>query len=306
MNYAVIGTGAIGGFYGGMLANAGAEVHFLFHSDYKEAKERGLIVKSVLGDFTINPVNAYNSTKDMPPCDVIIVGMKTVNEALLPDMIRPILKSDSLVVLIQNGLNMEEYIAAALPDSISMAGGMAFICSNKIGPATINHLDYGRLTLGLHKGSQQKLEQFMQELTDARVDTVFAPDLYLARWKKLVWNIPYNGMAVILDTITEQLMNNEATRRLIYDVMLEVLKGADACGVKIPQSFADEMMDATDHMRPYKPSMRLDYDNKRPMEIEYIYSEPLRSALSKGVDMPKIRVMEQQLKFIQCKYCKKN
>lgn len=302
MNYAIIGTGAIGGFYGGMLAHAGNEVHFLFHSDYKEAKERGLVVKSIYGDFTINPINAYNSTADMPACDVIIVGMKTVNEQMLPEMIKPVLKPTSLVVLIQNGLNIEKHIAEQLPESVGVAGGMAFICSNKVGPATINHLDYGFLNVGLYRGSEQMLHQFCDDMNAAGVKTTYSLDLKEARWKKLVWNIPYNGMTVILDTTTECLMKNQASRALIYDVMLEVLKAADANGVHIPQSFADEMMDLTDNMRPYKPSMRLDFDNHRPMEIRYIYSETINAAHESGIQVPKIEVMEQQLKFIQSTY----
>lgn len=302
MTYAIIGTGAIGGFYGGMLAHAGHDVHFLFHSDYNEAKERGLIVKSIYGDFTINPVNAYKSSKDMPACDVIIVGMKTVKEQMLPELIKPVLKPTSLVVLIQNGLNIEKHIAEQLPESVSVAGGMAFICSNKIGPATINHLDYGFLNVGLYRGSEQMLHQFCDDMNASGVKTTYAPDLKEARWKKLVWNIPYNGMTVILDTTTECLMKNQASRALIYDIMLEVLKAADANGVHIPQSFADDMMDLTDNMRPYKPSMRLDFDNHRPMEIHYIYSETINAAHESGIKIPKIEVMEQQLKFIQSTY----
>ena len=302
MNYAIIGTGAIGGFYGGMLAKSGKEVHFLFHSDYEQALGNGLQVDSVSGDFCIRPVKAYKSTADMPPCDLILVCLKTINNRLLADMLRPILKPDSTVVLVQNGLDIERQAAEVLPANVGVAGGMAFICSNKIGPAHIRHLDYGRLTVGAYRGGSQALEQLCSDLHAAGVEALLAPDLHEARWKKLVWNIPYNGMTVILDSTTEQLMRQADSRALIYDIMLEVLRGAEADGVHIPTAFADEMMRSTDQMRPYKPSMRLDFDHHRPMEIEAIYSNPLAAARSHGVDLPKIAVMEQQLKYIQQTY----
>ena len=302
MNYAIIGTGAIGGFYGGMLAKAGKEVHFLFHSDYEQALQSGLRVDSVSGDFCIHPVNAYQSTADMPVCDIVLVCLKTTNNRLLADMLRPILKADSLVVLIQNGLGIERNAAEVLPQGVGVAGGMAFICSNKIGPAHIHHLDYGKLTVGSYRGGDDKLQTLCSDLSQAGVECVLAPDLHEARWKKLVWNVPYNGMTVILDSTTEQLMAQADSRALIYDVMLEVLRGAEADGVHIPTAFADEMMRSTDQMRPYKPSMRLDFDHHRPMEIEAIYSSPLAAARAHGVDLPKIAVMEQQLNYIQQTY----
>lgn len=302
MKYAIIGTGAIGGFYGGMLAKSGKEVHFLFHSDYKEACSSGLTVDSVMGDFCINPIHAYRNTADMPACDIILVCLKTTNNRLLADMLRPILKPDSQIVLVQNGLGIEQQLADVLPPSTAIAGGMAFICSNKIGPAHIRHLDYGKLTVGVHQGDCSKLQILCNDLAKAGVETVLAPDLLEARWKKLVWNVPYNGMTVILDTTTEHLMQQPDSRALIYDIMLEVLRGAEANGVHIPRSFADEMMASTDAMRPYKPSMRLDYDHRRPMEIDAIYTGTLQAARNKGVDLPKIAVMEQQLRFIQQTY----
>ena len=83
MRYGVIGTGAIGGYYGAKLAQTGKEVHFLFHKDYDYVKEHGLQVDSCDGSFHLEDVNAYQSTKDMPMCDVVLIGLKTVNTGLI-------------------------------------------------------------------------------------------------------------------------------------------------------------------------------------------------------------------------------
>ena len=98
MKYGVIGAGAVGGYYGSKLVNAGKEVHFLFHKHFDYVKQHGLQVDSCDGSFHLDDLNAYQHAEDMPPCDVVLVGLKTVNNYLLPKLLSPLLKDDTLVV----------------------------------------------------------------------------------------------------------------------------------------------------------------------------------------------------------------
>jgi 2-dehydropantoate 2-reductase len=297
--YGVIGTGALGGFYGGMLAKAGQEVHFLFRSDYEHVRKHGLQVDSVNGDFHLKKVNAYSNPQDMPLCDVVLVCLKTTGNHHLPEIIEPMLHPGSVVVLLQNGLGLEEDLSAQLP-GVAIAGGLAFICSNKIGPGHIHHLDYGKLIIGSYNVPDQEiLAQVVSDFQQAGVLTDFSPDLKFARWQKLVWNIPFNGMTVVLNTTTDRLMANEQTRELSKGLMLEVIRGANACGVPLKESLAQQMIDMTIKMKPYAPSMKLDYDHRRAMEIEYIYSKPIQTALEAGFVMHQVSMLEKQLRFIQ-------
>ncbi len=301
LKYAVIGTGAIGGYFGGKLAQAGGEVHFLFRSDYKVVKEKGLQINSVNGDFLINPVNAYQSTQDMPICDVVLVGLKTTANDLLPELLKPILHKNSLVVLIQNGLGVEEKLADFFPN-VGIAGGMAFICSQKNSPGVISHLDYGQLNLGLYQGDAKLLKQVSTDFLEAGVKINVAENLGYARWQKLLWNVPFNGMCVVLNTNTEKLMENEATRELSKNIMFEVIQAARKCGYDLSDELPDKMIKMTMQMKPYAPSMKLDFDNKRPLEIEAIYSAPILAARKAGYEMKKVTMLEQQLKFIGANY----
>ena len=106
MKYGIIGTGAIGGYYGGKLARAGQEVHFLFHSDYEFVKRNGLQIDSCDGSFHVQ-ANAYQTTSDMPQCDVVLVCLKSVNNTKLKELLPPLLHENTLVVLIQNGIGIE-------------------------------------------------------------------------------------------------------------------------------------------------------------------------------------------------------
>ena len=299
IRYGVIGTGALGGFYGGMLAKAGQEVHFLFRSDYEHVRKHGLQVDSVNGDFHLPEVNAYHNPEEMPLCDVILVCLKTTGNHHLPELIKPILHAKSVVVLLQNGLGLEEDFSTQLP-GVAIAGGLAFICSNKIGPGHIHHLDYGKLNIASHNVTDHTvLAQVVSDFQQAGIHADLLPDLKFARWQKLVWNIPFNGMTVVLNTTTDRLMSNDQTRELSKELMLEVIRGANACGVPLKESLAQQMIDMTIKMKPYAPSMKLDYDHRRAMEIEYIYSKPLETARIDGFEMRKVAMLEKQLQFIQ-------
>ncbi|MFA6819400.1 MAG: putative 2-dehydropantoate 2-reductase [Bacteroidaceae bacterium] len=298
LKYAVIGSGAIGGFYGGKLANAGHDVHFLFHKDYEHAAKNGLCVDSVNGNFNILPINAYRSTTNMPPCDVILVCLKTTQNHILPDLLQPIIKAGTCIIMIQNGLGMESDLSTYFPDN-GIVGAMAFICSNKIGPGHINHLHYGALTIANFRNtSSGQMEEVAHDFISAGVPVRIADSLLTARWRKLVWNIPYNGLSVVLHSQTDKLNAQPNTRQLLTDLMSEVIDAANACGANIPVSFASEMIKSTDSMKPYSPSMLLDYERQQQMEIQYMYSNPIRSAAEYGFIMKKTEVLEQQLRYI--------
>ena len=299
MTYSVVGMGAIGGYYGGRLANAGREVHFLSHSDYEYVLQHGLKVDSCNGNFYLPHINAYGASKDMPKTDVIIVGLKSVkNHDVLPELLRPIIHEDSVVVLIQNGIGLEDDLQAQFP-GVHIVAGLAFICSAKAAPGYINHQCYGSINLGNYSCPEEKFQALLADIQDAGIQAAEVPYLE-ARWRKAVWNMPFNGMTVALNTSTDKLLKNPATRQLIYDQMMEVIGAANAVGVDtLTSAFADKMMQMTDEMVPYSPSMKLDFDFHRPMEIYYLYSRPIEEAKKAGFEMPKLAMLEAELKFIE-------
>ena len=298
MRYGVIGTGAIGGYYGAKLAQIGKEIHFLFHKDYAWVKEHGLQVDSCDGSFHLDNVNAYQRTVDMPQCDVVLVGLKSVNNHLLPQLLPPLLKEDTLVVLIQNGIGIEEDVQKMFP-AVQLAAGLAFICSAKTEPGKVNHQCYGYINIGNYSCKQQeKVDEVVDDFRRAGVDANEVEYLE-ARWKKAVWNMPFNGMTVVLNTQTDLLLQNPSTLQLIKDQMMEVIEAAQACGVtNIDETFADKMIYNTVHMTPYSPSMKLDFEFKRPMEIDYLYTRPIEEAKKAGYQMKKLEMLEAELRFL--------
>jgi 2-dehydropantoate 2-reductase len=299
MKYAVIGTGAIGGFYGGRLMRAGNEVNFLLHTDYEYVRENGLQIDSCDGSFHLDHVKAFRKTADMPEVDVILVCLKSTREHLLKEMLPPIIKNNPLVVLIQNGIGLEDDLHAIFPE-LQIAAGLAFICSGKVGPGHIDHQCYGSINIGNYSCHDDALmNQFISDLKAAEIE-VNTVEYLEARWKKAVWNMPFNGMTVALDTMTNKLLENPSTRQLIRDQMMEVVGAAKALGVNgVDEAFVEKMIQMSDAMTPYKPSMKLDFDNHRPMEIDYLYSKGIQQAANAGYRMHKLEMLEQELRFLE-------
>ena len=299
MVYGIVGVGAIGGFYGGKLAHSGLDVHFLSHSDYQFVKERGLQIDSCDGSFHLDKVNVYQNAGDMPKCDVVVVGLKTTNNHLLRELLPPLLHERTVVILIQNGIGVEADVQAMFPET-QLVGGLAFICSAKTEPGRVRHQCYGSVNLANYSCRDEALfTSVLNDFTNAGIDAASVP-YEEARWKKAVWNMPFNGMTVALNTRTDLLLKNPATRQLIRDLMMEVVEASRALGVTgVDEAFVEKMIDMTDNMTPYSPSMKLDFDFHRPMEIHYLYTRPIEIARAAGYRMHKLEMLEAELRFLQ-------
>jgi 2-dehydropantoate 2-reductase len=172
------------------------------------------------------------------------------------------------------------------------------------GPGYIRHLDFGHVSIGhfTKNGSPSGITKDMKSIAEdfekAGVEVELANDLGLARWKKLVWNVPYNGLSVVLNATTEQLMKNPHSRGLVKRLMQEILAGASACGHPFEEEFIGKMLEYTDSMTPYKTSMKIDFDRKRPMEVESIFGAPLKAATNAGVELPLLSMLYGELKYL--------
>lgn len=302
-SYAILGTGAIGGYYGACLQRAGIDVHFLARSDYDVVCQHGLWVESPDGDFSLPSVNVYDDVHTMPPCEVVVVALKTTQNKMLGDLLPPVLKGDSAIVLLQNGLSGEEQVFDLLNGAHRVIGGMCFICSNKVGPGHIRHLDYKAIALGEYApdyapvGISPALEAIAQDFESAGIPIVRSADLLLARWQKLLWNVPFNGLSVVLNATTDQMIHHPTIRQLAEDLIDEVRAIAAAYGRPINDTYVRNMLKNTETMKPYRTSMKIDFDLHRPLEIEAIFGQPLDAARQKGVSTPKLDMLYQQLVF---------
>ena len=302
----IIGTGAIGGFYGVMLARAGFDVHFLLRSEFNAVVERGLHVDSVLhGPLVLHPAQAYSRADDMPPCDWLLVGAKTTSNAALAPAIIQAAAPGAKVLLLQNGLDVEDQLRPLLPDSLHLLGGLCLIGVHRTGPGLVAHTALGAVNVGYHSGPIADVEAQMAIVEEgaglfraAGIDSQAMPNLHQARWQKLIWNIPYNGLSVLLQAGTTQMMADAASRESVQALMAEVVRGAQACGHDVPPGYAQFLFSMTEKMPDYWPSMYHDFLHRRPMELAAIYERPLAAAKAAGCELPRIETLYQALSFI--------
>ncbi|OYP34410.1 putative 2-dehydropantoate 2-reductase [Rhodopirellula sp. MGV] len=301
LSYAVIGSGAVGGLYGAMLARQGHDVHFLCHSDYQHVRDQGWTIESRWGDFQLPSANVYCKASELPPCDVTLLTLKSVKNDLLSELLPTPTGDSGVVLVLQNGLGVEAEVASLVGEH-RVLGGCCFLCSNKVGPGHIRHIDYGRIVFGPYVNSDTTLriaQQICEEMQSSGIEAQTSEDLNMVRWRKLMWNIPFNGLSVALDASTDKLIGNASSVDLIRDIITEVHQAGNACGAAIDSSWIEKTIDHTREMVPYDSSMRLDYLAGREMELQAILANPLAAAKAVGVAMPKTEMLYQTLCFMQ-------
>jgi 2-dehydropantoate 2-reductase len=241
----------------------------------------------------------------MPACDWLLVGAKTTSNADLAPAIIQAAAPNAKVLLLQNGLDVEDSLRELLPDSLHLLGGLCLICVHREGPGVITHQALGAVNIGYHSGpaiDDQARMAIVEEgaglFRTAGIDSQAMPNLHQARWQKLVWNIPYNGLSVLLGASTAPLMADVDSRELIKALMAEVVQGAKACGHDMPAGYADYLFMMTEKMPDYWPSMHHDFLHKRPMELQAIYARPLAVAQAAGCELPRIEGLYRSLSFI--------
>jgi len=295
MRIAVIGSGALGLYYGALLQRAGNEVRFLMRRDLEAVSRRGLAVTSPSGDFRLDRVQAFASPEEMGEVDLVLVGLKTFDNDRLVPLCRPLMKSAGAAVLtLQNGLGNEELLAGAF-GAERVLGGVAFLGANRGEPGTVHHLGKGHIRLGEARGGRSaRAEELAALFVRAGVRCEAVADLARARWEKLVWNIPFNGLCALTLQTTDRLLAHAPARAEVVALMEEVIAGANAQELSEPIDRAAcvaEMLEQTVGLGVYKPSTMIDRLEGRRMELGSIFAVPIEKAAARGVEMVRVRML---------------
>jgi 2-dehydropantoate 2-reductase len=298
IRYGIVGSGALGGYYGAKLARTGCDVHFLMRGDLDAVRRDGLTIRSKDGDFHLPHVNAHGSPEEMGPCDVVLVALKTTSNAALPSLIPPLLGPDTAVATLQNGLGNEELLASQFGPQRVM-GGLCFVCLNRTAPGVVEHFGHGMLSIGEFKGPPQ--DRTMRVVTDfqrAGVDAKAVQSLITERWRKLVWNIPFNGLGIAAGATVAQVLNDEHLQAAARALMAEVIEAAGRQGYAIRPDFIDFQIQRSWSMGEYRSSSQVDYEAGREVEVESIWGEALRQARAAGAQTPRLEFLYALLRHL--------
>lgn len=321
---AIIGTGAVGGYYGARLDEAGHDVVFHMRGEnFEEAKKTGLKVISPDGDMHIAPdrLRAYSTVEEMAAAnggaafDWVLVALKSTAMDLIPDMLEPLVdKATTRVGLMMNGLVEDELLRLLQLRGIechSMYGGMAFLCAERTAPARVEHTRYGPIAFGVAftTSSSDDHEQHVKDLfTNTVVAVSLDKHLLHGRWKKMMVNLAFNGLCVAMGGVTVDKIAADPVRRKLAETIMDeaaCIGNADMAQVYGSGNFEllgdkekTAMMQWCDGVGKFAPSTMVDFMHGRPMEIRFLFREPLIRAARLGVECPALESLVQQIQCI--------
>ena len=302
MKIAVVGSGAVGCYYGGMLAHAGCDVRFLMRADLAAVRERGLTIHTHGGTIVVPRVTAFGGTEEIGPVDLVIIALKATANTALETLLPPLLGENTALLTLQNGLGNEEFLLARWGAERVM-GALCFVCLNRTEPGVIEHYDAGSISIGeFRRPASARTRAVAEAFIAAGVESRAVENLVTERWRKLLWNIPFNGLSIAANGATvADVLAADGLRKLARDLIAEALDAARRLGHEIDDAFADWQIERSYSMGPYKPSSMLDWQARRPVEVEAIWGEPWRQGAGAGAVLPRMEMLYQLLKRITAK-----
>jgi 2-dehydropantoate 2-reductase len=294
---AIIGSGALGCYYGAKLALGGAHVRFLMRSDLEAVRKRGSILIHEGSALTkLAPVAVFGRVEEMGAADLVIVTLKATANPELGRILPPLLGEGAAILTLQNGLGSDEEIARLFGKEKVM-GGLAFIAASRCGPGEVKCFHPGSVTLGeFARPASDRVRSLAGQFKAAGVEARVCEDLMEARWHKLVWNIPFNGLSIAEGALTtDQICADPRLAGRVRALMKEVQEAAAAFGYSISDDFLRRQFDVTPPMGAYRPSSLVDFLAGREVEVEAIWGEPLSRARAKGLSLPGIAELHAKL-----------
>lgn len=296
----VVGAGAVGGFYGSLLARQGMRVAVVCRSEAETVARQGFRIHSdALGDWVFQPEQVLQTPLSDPITpDYLLLTTKVLVGEDRAALIRPALGPRTVIVVLENGIGVETPLASAFPDH-ELISALAFVCVSRTGPAKIHHQAYGALTLGCYPhGISPAVERLAAAFREAGIAVEVTADIVTARWRKAVWNAAFNPASVLGGCVdTARLMAEPQTVQLIRRAMAEVCAVAAAAGHPLPPQTVDAMLESTARMPPYRTSMTMDALQGRPLERQAILGAMIEQAQALGVAVPTLETLGALLRL---------
>lgn len=287
MKVLFIGIGGVGGYYGGRLAyHSDWDVRFLARGEtFEVLRSSPLKVDSIDGDFEVR-VPCYDRWPEGWNPDLLVLCVKSYDTRAALEHLLPNIPPAANILCIQNGLDNERIV-----EEMGFRGrvlpGIAFIGCRTERPGYVVHQSVGGLGIGT---LDQKTEPLARKLVDTwnncQVKTRFLDDVSHARWKKLMWNVPFNSLTAITGTTVLSLLEHPPTLNLVREIMDEVRLVAAAAGVTLTETDIEDMIRDSYDVGDYKTSMLLDLERGKPIENEEMAGAVVRVAERHGISVP--------------------
>lgn len=298
----IVGAGAIGALFGSAWARQGAQVSVVCRSDYDVVSRQGYDITSpLLGNHRFYPHAVFREVGEATtPPDFLVLTTKVLEGVDRAALIRPAVGPKTVLVLIQNGIDIEAELASAFPEN-EILSGLAIVGVGRSAPGMVNHQTMGQLNLGRYpSGASPAAETLATLLDGAGIGCKVTENVVGARWAKAVWNATFNSISItggLLDTAV--ILGTAESTAFVRRAMEEVCAVAAADGHPVHPKTIEQFISSTKAMTPYLTSMALDYKYGRPMEIEAILGNTVRAARKHGVSTPILESLYALAKMIE-------
>ncbi|MFQ5853463.1 MAG: ketopantoate reductase family protein [Candidatus Binatia bacterium] len=295
---AVMGAGAVGGYFGARLAASGKETAFIGRGTHLEAMRRhGLRVKSIQGDLHIRSVFTSNP-EEVGAVDLILFCVKSQDTEEAGKGLTTLVGEKTIILSLQNGVDNPDKIGRLLGKERTMAGA-AYIGARILAPGTVEHLAAGRIILGeLDGGVSQETKAVCDLFNDAQVPSTVSPEIRKVLWGKLAWNAPFCAIACIARATVKDIVESGSLKKLAVRCMEEVRDAARTQGINLEPSIVAETLSLSRSLGDFKPSMLQDLQAGKPLEYEALNGIIVKVLRQAGKEAPVNKTFYALLEFL--------
>ncbi|MFV0295066.1 MAG: 2-dehydropantoate 2-reductase [Hyphomicrobiaceae bacterium] len=298
MKILIMGSGGVGGYFGGRLAAAGNDVTFIARGAHQAAMEKdGLLLDSQLGNATIKPVKATATPSAAQAPDIVMFATKLGDTQAAAEQLKGVAGKDTIIITFQNGVDGPEIVKSVLPEA-HVVPGVARIASHISRPGVIEHRSpFARIEFAEPDGSENpKLQAFHALCKDAGIDAIISRDITRAQWMKFAMLAPFSGLTALTGATAGPIRETPGTRTLIEDAVREVIAVGTAAGVPFrPGDFETIMKTVEGNPFAMTSSMAHDRMAGKPMEVNFLSGAVVRIGEKLGVPAPTHKFITQAL-----------
>lgn len=300
MRVAVMGAGAVGGYFGAKLAAAGNEVWFISRGERLKAyRTTGVRVESIDGDLEVVPLRAIKDPSSIGPVDLVLFTVKSTDTRKAAERAIPLVGPNTTVLAIQNGVENEAVIGEVLGEE-HVVPGVAVIGVSMPEPGLVRHTNNGSITLGEISGEHSdRVKDTCQAFADAGVETRVSEDIRSVKWRKLVWNAAFNPIAALTGRRVLDLIEDDDSRTLAEEAMREAIAVGGALGHKVGDYQIERATRRDPNWANSKTSMLQDIERGRPTEIDALTGAVVRGGEETGVPTPVSRTLLRLVKAME-------
>ncbi len=295
MRVVFVGAGGVGGYFGGLLAEAGVEVTYLARGAHGEAIRRdGLLLRLPDREVRVRP-RVVLPEDPVPASDLYVMAVKHRDFAAALDRIAPRVPQGAVVLSLLNGIGHDEPMRIALPRAARLLG-TAFLGASIEAPGVVRQTSEGRIALGPETpGASETARVVGETLSRGGFPVKVVEDVRPIQWRKLLWNASFNCVNTLEGGTCADLMRSPAHVAHLREIMQEIAAVARAEGIDFAPEWVEQSMTAEVNFTPYVTSMRLDRERGRMLELEPILLRPLARARAHGVSTPRLKGLAESL-----------